>query len=224
MTAHTAAFFRVEGTLVSQGTLAATAYLASNAQGFAERAWRLGGVALAAPIFGLLGQNDRTMANRALHLAYRGMSEDRIAVLGEEYFEDVLKAKLLENGRDLLKKARGDGHRIVLLSEGLTTVMEPLAAHLGAIDDMICNRLEIKDGEATGKLLDPVVGGHDGGRLLLRYAAEHDIDLARSVAYAAHGPDMLLLAAVGSPCAVNPDFTLRRAARDADWPVMEYRS
>ena len=220
----TAAFFRVEGTLVSQGTLAATAYLAGNAQGFGERLLRLGGVALAAPVFGLLGQNDRTLANRVAHLAYRGMSEDRIAVLGEEYFDDVLKGKVLETGRDLLKKARADGRRIVLLSEGLSLVMDPLAAYLGGVDDLICNRLEFTDGEATGKLLDPVVGGHDGGRLIARYAAEHGIDLARSVAYAAHGPDMLLLAAVGSPCAVNPDFTLRRAAREADWPVMEYRS
>ena len=36
-------------------------------------------------------------------------------------------------------------------------------------------------------------------------------------------PDMLLLAAVGKPCAVNPDFVLRRSARDADWPIIEYR-
>jgi phosphoserine phosphatase len=34
---------------------------------------------------------------------------------------------------------------------------------------------------------------------------------------------MLLLSAVGKPCAVNPDFVLRRSARDADWPIIEYR-
>lgn len=223
MTQQTAAFFRVEGTLVGQGVLAATAYLAGNAQGFAERAIRLGHVVLAAPVFGLLGQNDRTLANRIAHLAYRGMSEDRVAVVGEEYFEDVLKDKVLEAGRELLKRARGDGHRVVLLSEQLSHVVSPLAAHLGA-DDMVCNRLEFKDGAATGRLLDPVIGGHDGGRWVTRYAEEHGLDLARSVAYAAHGPDLLLLAAVGRPCAVNPDFTLRRAAREADWPVMEYRA
>jgi phosphoserine phosphatase len=31
-----------------------------------------------------------------------------------------------------------------------------------------------------------------------------------------------MLAAVGRPCAVNPDYTLRRAAREAGWPVMDY--
>jgi phosphoserine phosphatase len=55
-----------------------------------------------------------------------------------------------------------------------------------------------------------------------RYAQEHAIDLTRSLAYAAHGPDLLLMTAVGSACAVNPDFTLRRAARQADWPILDY--
>jgi hypothetical protein len=32
----------------------------------------------------------------------------------------------------------------------------------------------------------------------------------------------LLLSTVGARCAVNPDFTLRRAAQQADWPVLDY--
>jgi phosphoserine phosphatase len=48
------------------------------------------------------------------------------------------------------------------------------------------------------------------------------LDLEHSVAYAGHGPDLLLLSTVGIPCVVNPDFTLRKAAKEADWPVVEY--
>ena len=33
-----------------------------------------------------------------------------------------------------------------------------------------------------------------------------------------------LLSAVGKPCVVNPDLTLRKAAKEADWPVMDYRA
>ena len=84
-TAKRAAFFRAEGVLLSRGVLAATAYYAANAQKFSERALRLGVVALSAPLQGLLGQNDRTLANRLAFLAARGMSEDRLAELGEEY-------------------------------------------------------------------------------------------------------------------------------------------
>jgi phosphoserine phosphatase len=67
-----------------------------------------------------------------------------------------------------------------------------------------------------------VIGGHDSALWVRRYAEENHIDLAGSVVYAAHGPDLLLLSAVGRPCAVNPDFTLRRAARQADWPILDY--
>jgi phosphoserine phosphatase len=221
-TSKTAAFFRVEGTLVDRGALAAAAYFASNGQGFAERALRVSALALGAPLYGFLAQNDRTLATRAAYVALRHMSEDRIAELGQEYFDDMLEERVYERGRELVKQARRDGHRIVLLSEGIAQVIEPLVQALRA-DDFVCNRLEFVDGEATGKLHEPVIGGHDGGVWAREYAAREGIDLTKSVAYAARGADLLLLSAVGRPCAVNPDFSLRGAARDADWPVLEYR-
>lgn len=224
-TKRTAAFFRVEGTIVGGGVLAASAYLAANGKGFRERMLRLGGVALAAPIYGLLGQNDRTTANRLAHLAFRNMSEDRVAVVGAEYFDEVLKDKILDSGVDLMRRARADGHVVVLLTENIDYIMQPLVDHLGkVVDHIVCNRLEFKDGEATGRLLEPIIGGHETSKWVAEFAERSDIDLSRSVAYAAHGPDLLLLAAVGNPCAVNPDYTLRRAAKEADWPVVEYRA
>ena len=221
-TIDTAAFFRVEGILVDRGALAASAYFASNAQGFTERAFRIGALALGAPLYGLLAQSDRTLATRAAYAALRHMSEDRVVELADEYYQDVLKPRIYERGRELLKQARRDKHKLVLLSEGLEQVVSRLAAELGA-DDYVCNRLEYVRGETTGKLLEPIIGGHDGAAWVKRYASEHALELARSVAYAAHGADLLLLSAVGRPCAVNPDFALRAAARDADWPVLEYR-
>jgi HAD superfamily phosphoserine phosphatase-like hydrolase len=220
---NTAAFFRVEGIVLGRGVLAASAYIAANAKKFGERALRLGLVALAAPVHTLLGQTDRALAHRLVHLAFRGMSEDRVAVLAEEYAEDILKDKILDQGAELMKRAQAEGRRVVLLSDGIDSIMQPLARHLRHHDDLVCNHLEFRDGEATGRLLEPVVGGASGGRWLQQYAAQHDLDLAHSTAYGSHGPDMLLLSAVGKPCAVNPDFVLRRSAKDADWPIIEYR-
>jgi phosphoserine phosphatase len=82
--------------------------------------------------------------------------------------------------------------------------------------------LEFRDGYATGKLLEPVIGGHDLVRWARSYADEHALDLSHSLVYGAHGPDLLLMSSVGIPCAVNPDFTLRRAARQTDWPIIDY--
>ncbi|MGB1275722.1 MAG: HAD family hydrolase, partial [Nannocystaceae bacterium] len=217
------AFFRAEGVILSRGVMASSAYLASNAQRVGERVLRLGFVALTAPVHGLLGQNDRTLATRLAHLAFRNMTEDRIAELSEEYTRDILADSVLDQGRELLKRARKQGHRIVLLSDNLASIMEPLCTRLELVDDLVCNHLEYRDRRATGKLCEPVVGGHGSGRWLRDYAAQHDIDLSRSLAYGAHGPDLLMLSAVGNPCAVNPDYTLRRSAREADWPIIDYR-
>jgi phosphoserine phosphatase len=218
----TAAFFRVEGTLVGRGACSAAAYFAANGPGFAERALKLGQAALTAPVYSLLGQSDRVLANRLAYLPLRNLSEDRIAELAEEYVDGILRERILQGGVDLLREARRKGQRVVLICDALEQVVAPLAAQLRHVDDYVCNRLEFRDGYATGKLLDPVVGGHDSALWARHYAEQHGIDLARSVVYAAHGPDLLLMSSVGSACAVNPDFTLRRAARQSDWPILDY--
>src|SRR5690242_7714211 len=99
---NTAAFFRVEGTLIRRGACSAAAYFAAHAARFADRARKLGQVALTAPIYSLLGQSDRVLANRLAYLALRELSEDRVAVLAEEYFEGVLRDGVLRGGLELL--------------------------------------------------------------------------------------------------------------------------
>jgi phosphoserine phosphatase len=217
-----AVFARVEGVLLAKGVRTAAAYFAANAAGFKERALRLGSLALSAPAYQWLGQTDRVLANRLAYLSLRNMSEDRIAELAEEYWETILKKGILRDGVELLRRAKREGKRVVLIADSLEQILQPLAAELGFVDDYVCNRLELRDGLATGRLLEPVIGGHDSALWATQYAERHRLGLDVSTAYASHGPDLLLLSAVGSPCAVNPDYTLRRAAREARWPVLDY--
>ncbi len=219
---QSAVFVRAEGVLLARGARAAAAYFAANAAGFGERALRLGHLAWASPVYEVLGQSDRVLANRLAYLALRGMSEDRIAELAQEYFDNILRERILEGGLELIRRARREGKRVVVIADSLAQVMAPLVAQLRIVDDYVCNHLEIRDGKATGRLVPPVVGGHDSAVWAATYAQEHDLDLARCSAYVSHGPDLLLLSRVGQPCAVNPDYTLRRAARDSRWPVMDY--
>jgi phosphoserine phosphatase len=217
-----AVFARVEGVLLARGVRSAATYFAANAAGFKERALRLGHLALAAPAYEWLGQTDRVLANRLAFLSLRNMSEDRIAELAGEYWDTILKRSILSDGVELLRRARRAGKRVVLIADSIEQIVQPLAAEVGCVDDYVCNRLELRDGLATGRLLEPVVGGHGSGAWLAEYAEHHQLGLGESTVYASHGPDLLMLSAVGRPCAVNPDFTLRRAAREARWPVLDY--
>ena len=214
-----AGFFRVEGTLCARPTIATAAWLAANAQAVGERVLRLGNVALAAPFLG--GPlRDATSASRVLWMGLRGISEDRLVVLGEEYAERFLIPSLREVGTTLVADAKRAGQRVVLLSDNLDVVVRHVASHLG-IDDLVCNSMEIRDGKATGRLRDPVIGGHTTIEWARAFAREHGIDLAASSGYGAQAEDGTLLASLGHPCAVHPDWQLRRMARDLSWPVVE---
>ncbi len=212
-----AAFLRLEGVLTTRPASLAAAWLAANAQHLGQRALRLGAVALAAPVGWAWG--DGVTAQRLTWSALRGMSADRVAVLGEEYAEQSLIPSLRPIGVDLLERARRDRRRVILLSDHVSEVARPVADHLRA-DALICNRLEYRGDRATGRLEGPVAARF-AGQWLRDFAAEHALDLARSSAYGAVLEDQLLLSSVQLPCAVHPDRGLRRVAVDLDWPVVE---
>lgn len=212
--AQTAAFFRVEGTLLRRPTAMTVGWLAANAQEMSGRLARLGAFGLSLPVLGA----DRGLGRRLQWSALRGMSEDRLVVLGEEYYATWLADDLVPVGRDLLARARREGRRVVLVSDNLDVVVEHLARDLG-VDDWRANRMELRNGRATGRLLDPVVSTLSGSQLQ-SYADEHGLSLRQCSGYGAAAEDAVLLSAVGLPCAVAPDRALRRLASEHDWPVV----
>ena len=100
----------------------------------------------------------RVFATRVLHTLLSGVTRDRLDLLGEEYFEYILKKQLKPEGVECLRQcvtSKG-AENVVLVSQGLDHVMRPLANFLG-VSRLVSNRLEFRDGLATGRLLDPVI-------------------------------------------------------------------
>jgi long-chain acyl-CoA synthetase len=161
-----AGFWRVEGSLLDLSAVRPVAYFTWNAQSFAERWGRRGGVALLALVRPLLFTIDRVFATRALHTLLRGVSRDRLDLLGEEYFHYVLKPQLKPRGVERLKEWMVGHGQVILVSQGLDHVMRPLAEFLG-VERLIANRLEFRNRFATGRLLDPVIRPRGGLALLL---------------------------------------------------------
>jgi len=161
-----AGFWRVEGSLLGLSAVRPVAYFTWNAQSFAERWARRGGVALLALVRPLLFSLDRVFATRALHTLLRGVSRDRLDLLGEEYFHYILKPQLKPRGVEKLKEWMASHGQVILVSQGLDHVMRPLAEFLD-VQRLIANRLEFRDRFATGRLLDPVIRPRGGLALLL---------------------------------------------------------
>ncbi len=159
-------YWRVEGSLLELTTVRSVAFFTWNAQTFAARWLRRGSVLLMA--------------------ALRGISRDRLDLLGEEYFQYKLKPNLKLDGVEQLQKLVRSGAEVVLVSQGLDHVMRPLAQHLG-VQRIIANRMDFRDGISTGRLLDPVIrprgifariraSGPDGVRSAQKLA--HDLGIS----------------------------------------------
>lgn len=166
-------------------TVQPVAFFTWNAQTFLERWIRRGLVFLMAVLRPILYATNRIFATRMVHTVLRGISRDRLDLLGEEYFQYQLRPNLKPEGVAKLKELLASGVSPVLVSQGLEHVMRPLARHLG-VKWLVVNRLEFREGIATGRLLEPVIrprglfarvtgAGPDGRRPTERLVRELDL-------------------------------------------------
>ncbi len=149
-------YWRVEGSLLDLTVVQPVAFFTWNAQTFAERFQRRGLILLMAVLRPFLYSTNRKFATRVVHTTLRGVTRDRLDLLGEEYFQYKLKPELKTHGAERVRELVRAGADVVLVSQGLEHVMKPLAQHLG-VKRVVANRLEFRDGVATGRLLEPVI-------------------------------------------------------------------
>ena len=149
-------YWRVEGSLLELTTVRPIAFFTWNSQTFIARAARRSLVLLMALLRPFLYAANRVAATRIVHAVLRGITRDRLDLLGEEEFEYKLKPLIKEEGVRHLKALQATGVDVVLVSQGLEHMMRPLARHLG-VRWIIANRLDFRDGVATGRLLSPVI-------------------------------------------------------------------
>ncbi len=149
-------YWRVEGSLLNLTAVRPVAFFTWNSQSFLQRWARRGTMGILAIARPFLYATNRVFATRLLHTVLRGVSRDRLDLLGEEFFQYFLKPRLKPAGIDQLKSAMVAGADVVLVSQGLDHIMRPLANYLG-VERILCNRLDFRDGRATGRLIDPVI-------------------------------------------------------------------
>lgn len=149
-------YWRVEGSLLDLTTVEPVAFFTWNAQTFIARMARRGLVFLMAALRPFLYAAHRRFATRVVYSVLRGVSRDRLDLLGEEFFQYKLKPHLKPDGVTELRRLQARGAQVVLVSQALDHVMRPLARSLG-VRWIVANRLDFRDREATGRLLAPVI-------------------------------------------------------------------
>lgn len=217
-----AAFFDIDGTLVSTNVVHAYGYYALNEGSLGGIVARSARTVAQLPLFSALNLIDRKIFNEYFYRSYAGLTEDRLLTLAEDMFDDVIKPAIFRRAQDLIDQARRAGCRVVLITGALDFSMRPLARHLGA-DDLIANRMQFVGGRATGRVIPPIIEGANKANLIREYCETQGLSLMKSYAYSDSASDYAMLTVVGRPTAVNPDLRLRALARSYNWPILDVR-
>ncbi|MGI9107721.1 MAG: HAD family hydrolase [Pyrinomonadaceae bacterium] len=220
--ASAAAFYDLEGTLVSTNLVHTLGFYARNQQGFLRSVRKTATTVLSIPLFAATDQYSRKVFNDLFFKRYKGETEDRLRFFADELFETVLKPAVFPGAFELIEKSRSLGLRQIVVTGALDFSVEPLMKHLG-IDTYVSNRLEFVNGIATGRLLPPVFAAATKASWIRNFAEQEGINLSESYAYTDSMSDLPMLSIVGHPAAVNPDMRLRQTALHHDWPILNLK-
>src|SRR5947207_12420733 len=104
-------YWRVEGSLLELGALRPVGFFTWHSQSFSERWARRAGMAFITLTRPFAYAASRTFATRLLHTLLRGVSLDRLDLLGEEYFHYVLKPQIRKEASEKLLEMVRRGER-----------------------------------------------------------------------------------------------------------------
>lgn len=217
-----AAFYDLEGTLVSTNLVHTLAFYSRRQQGLFQTLKKSVGTLAKLPLFGATDLYSRNVFNEFFFQSYKGESEDRLRYFSEELFEEVLKPAIYDGTRELIAQSKKVGQRQIVITGALDFTIDRLCNYL-EIDEFVSNRLEFVNGYATGRILPPIMASATKAKWMREYAERENINLSESYAYSDSISDLPMLSIVGHPVAVNPDFRLKQTATQHDWAILNLK-
>lgn len=138
-----------------------------------------------------------------------------LAGLPDTVFDQVRAAVRLSPGaRNLVRTAKDLGCTVAVVSGGFIEIVGPLAADLG-IDHARANRLEVRDGVLTGRVVGPIIDRAAKAAALREFAGAAGIPLEHTVAVGDGANDLDMLATAGLGVAFNAKPLVREQAHAA---------
>jgi HAD superfamily hydrolase (TIGR01490 family) len=217
-----AAFYDLEGTLVSTNLVHTLGFYATRQQGLWQTLKMSASTVAKLPFFGVTDLYSRNVFNEVFFRSYEGLSEDRLRFFSDELFEEVLKPAIFPGTKELIAQSKKIGQRQIVITGALDFTVARLMDYLG-IDEYKANQMEFVNGYSTGRILPPVMASATKAKWMREYAEKNDINLSESYAYSDSISDLPMLSIVGHPVAVNPDFRLKQTATQHDWAVLNLK-
>src|SRR5262245_54332717 len=106
---RSAAFYDVDGTLIKTNIVHAFGWYARHQPTLSGSLVKSAKTALSVPLFAIADKLSRKVFNQLFYGYYAGQPEDRLVVLAEELFEDVIKPSIYPRVPDLVAESRRAG-------------------------------------------------------------------------------------------------------------------
>ena len=212
-----AAFFDLDRTILS----GASAHVVSRVlreTGVVTR--NIPGESILYQVFETFGENLPSMVlGRQAVVAMRGHSRAQVRDAALAAAPDLV-AMVQPYAQQVIDSHRAEGRSVVLATTTPRDLIEPFAKLMG-FDAVIATTYDVDaEGNYTGELVGPYVWSRGKRDAVVTWSLENDVELSGSYAYSDSVFDEPLLAAVGFPHCVNPDWRLRLVAAARRWPVM----
>ncbi|MFP8882170.1 MAG: HAD family hydrolase [Myxococcota bacterium] len=149
---------------------------------------------------------------------FSGQSEAELERDALAWVEDMVVDTIYPEAESLISEHKAQGHVVAIVSGATRFVVKPIANYIG-VQHMLYTRLEVENGEFTGRVIEPICFEEGKIYWLQQFIEEHRIDLAMSYFYTDSITDLPVLDIVGHPVATNPDPLLYRTAVKRRWPV-----
>jgi HAD superfamily hydrolase (TIGR01490 family) len=217
-----AAFFDMDGTLLSSNVIETYLWLRLQELSGTERFAELSRIVAKVPSLVQAERRERSAFLRSVYREYDGARLSDLDAIADEHLTDHILTRLSPAAVRKIREHRAAGHRTVLITGAirpLTRPLIPLFDHIEAAELAVDER-----GVCTGYLASSPLVGESRAAWMRQYAADNGIDLASSYGYADSHSDLPLLEAVGRPVAVRPDVPLFRHARKARWTIVDWQS
>lgn len=126
-----------------------------------------------------------------------------LAGLDESVIDQVRqKVTLTKGAQQLITELHNLGHKVGVVSGGFIDVIEPILKDL-EIDFYKANKLEIRDGKLTGKVVGKVIDGSEKLAVLREFASKEGINIQQTVAIGDGANDLEMIQAAGLGIAFN---------------------
>jgi HAD superfamily hydrolase (TIGR01490 family) len=220
--ARAAAFFDLDGTLLSSNVIESFLWLRLRGLSGTDRYAELARVAARVPGYVRAERHERDAFLRSVYKRYEGARLADLESIADEVLADHILARVSAAAVRRVREHRAAGQPTVLITGAIRPLTRPLAPlfdHVEAAD------LEVDErGICTGVLARSPLVGEARAAWIRAWAADHDVDLGASFGYADSYSDLPLLETVGNPVAVRPDVPLFRHARRRHWRIVDWPS